>query len=217
MLGRRQRSAVSPSAAVEAGSTAVGKTAETVSELAGRAVEAAREAQRVAAPALRSAAQEAQRVAAPALRSAAHTSAETLSHAAEKAAEVLSEAAERLAKEGAEGVTTAATGVAAAAVRPKRWRRRIRRVLILGGAVGAAYMVITKTPIAAKLSELVFGPPLDEEEPEPITLPVTGSPVEGQGDHSPVASESEALEPAEDARGEEVASGSASQDDGTGQ
>ncbi len=208
MLGRRQRSAMSQSAVIETGSAAVGKTAETVSELAGRAVVAAREAQRVAAPAL---------------RSAAHTSAETLSHAAERAAEVLSEAAERLAREGAEGVATAAAGVSgaaggvAAAVRPKRWRRRIRRVLILGGAVGAAYVVITKTPIAGKLSELVFGPPLDEEEPEPITLPVTGSPVEGQAAHGSVTSESEALEPALDARGEEVASGSASQDDGTGQ
>ena len=45
------------------------------------------------------------------------------------------------------------------------------------GVAGTVYVVVTKTPLKAKLSELVFGPPLEDEEPEPITLPVTESPA----------------------------------------
>jgi len=53
MLGRRSKSAVIERSVAETSSRAVEKAAETVSELAERAVVAAREAQRVATPALR--------------------------------------------------------------------------------------------------------------------------------------------------------------------
>jgi hypothetical protein len=223
MLGRRPRSALKGKPVVQAGSWNLEKTAETVQELAGRAAVAAREAQRVAAPAIRSAAQEAQRVAVPVIRSAAHTSAETLSHAAEKASEILADAAERLAAEVPSGdglagkVGGAAAGVAssvAKAVRPRRWRRRARRLLIVSGTVGAVYVILTKTPLKGKISELVFGPPLDEEEPEPITLPVSGSPVESVTT-APASGET-AQAAAEAAGGEQVASG-APADDGASQ
>ena len=163
MLGRHSKSAaVIEKSIAETGGRAVEKAAETVSELAERAVVAAREAQRVATPAL---------------RGAAHTSAETLSHAAERAAGVLAEAADRLAQEVSEmpgpAVKGRAAKAAAKAAKPKRWRRRFRRLVMVTGVAGTAYVVVTKTPLKAKLSELVFGPPLEDEELEPITLPVT--------------------------------------------
>jgi hypothetical protein len=184
MLARRSRSAVIEKQVTETGTRAVEKAAETVTELAERAVVVAREAQRVASPAL---------------RSAAHSSAETLSHAAERAAVVLAEAADRLSQEVAEMPSTAMGKRAAKAAakaeikaaRPKRWRRRFRRTLVVTGAAGAVYLVITKTPLKAKLSEMVFGPPLDEEDLEPITLPVSGSkaPDEGEASEPPDAAD----------------------------
>ena len=83
MLGRSSRSALSDRPAVQAGAAVIGRTAETIAELAEKAASAAREAQRAATPALRGAAQ---------------TSAESLSHAAERAAEVLADVAQRLAQ-----------------------------------------------------------------------------------------------------------------------
>lgn len=156
-MGRSQRTAAKDTSVLDAVVPAVGKTAETVTELAGRAAGAARDAQRAAAPVLRSAAQ---------------GSAETLSHAAERAAGMLAEAAERLTQEGSDGLAKAVQQVTRK-TQPRRWQRRLRRMAVAGGVVGAAYMVVTKTPVKARLSELIFGPPLDEEEPEPITLPVT--------------------------------------------
>ncbi len=48
----------------------------------------------------------------------------------------------------------------------------MRKLLVMSGVVSIAYVLITKTPLKAKLSELVFGPPLDDDEPKSITLPV---------------------------------------------
>ena len=96
---------------------------------------------------------------------------------------------------------TSATGRGAAkAGHPKRRHRRFRRTLVIAGIAGAAYVVVTKTPLRAKLSELVFGPPLDDEEPAPIILPVTESPEPG-----PAAKASEA--PSETHEGESTGSG----------
>ncbi|HYA01447.1 MAG TPA: hypothetical protein VEK76_14030 [Candidatus Binatia bacterium] len=200
MLGRRSKAAEIAKPVAAGAGVAVGRAAETVTELAEKAIVAAREAQRVAAPAL---------------RSAAHTSADTLSHAAEKAAEVLAEAAERLAEEvPAVAAPAAAVQAAVGRPRPKRWRRRVRRLLIVTGVAGAAYVAVTKTPLKSKLSELVFGPPLDEEEPEPITLPVTGTSGEGATNSQPEAPEEHEAEPAEKSKGRGATSSSAPPDDG---
>jgi hypothetical protein len=197
MLGRRSGSAVIDridKELTDTGSKAVEKAAETVTELAERAVVVAREAQRVASPAL---------------RSAAHSSAETLSHAAERAAAVLAEAADHLSQEVAEMPSSgkgkrAAKAAAKAelkAARPKRWRRRFRRTLAVTGVAGAVYLVVTKTPLKAKLSELVFGPPLDEEDLEPITLPVSGSPTADDGEASEAPDTADSTKKAAKARG----------------
>jgi hypothetical protein len=184
----------------EAGSRAVERAADTLTELAERAVVVAREAQRVASPAL---------------RSAAHTSAETLSHAAEKAAVVLSEAADRLSHSVSEmPMTPKQRRAAEKAARPRRWGRRVRRTIIVAGVAGGVYVVITRTPLKAKLSELVFGPPLDEEEPEPITLPVTESTPADAATTAETPGETEATKPARSHRGRGTTSSSAHQDDG---
>jgi hypothetical protein len=194
MLGRRSKSAVIERQVVDTGTRAVEKAAETVTDLAERAVVVAREAQRVASPAL---------------RNAAHTSAETLSHAAERAAAVLAEAADRLSQEVAE-MPSSAKGKRAAkaaakaeikAARPKRWRRRFRRTVVVTGLAGAVYLVVTKTPLKAKLSEWVFGPPLDEEDLEPITLPVSGSPTRDEGEASEAPDVADSTTKASKARG----------------
>jgi hypothetical protein len=181
---QRSRSAVIERQVAATGTRAAEKAADTVTELAERAVVVAREAQRVASPAL---------------RSAAHSSAETLSRAAERAAVVLADAADRLSQEVADMPITAKGRRAAKAAakaeikaaRPKRWRRRFRRTVVLTGVAGAVYLVVTKTPLKAKLSELVFGPPLDEEDLEPITLPVSSSqaPDEGEASEPPAAAD----------------------------
>ena len=194
MLGRRSRSAVIEKQVTETGTRAVEKAAETVTELAEHAVVVAREAQRVASPAL---------------RSAAHSSAETLSHAAERAAVVLADAADRLSQEVSEmpsmakgkRAAKAATKAAIKAARPKRWRRRFRRALVVTGVAGGVYLVITKTPLKAKLSELVFGPPLDEEDLEPITLPVSGAQAPDDGEASEAPDETESAKKAPKAKG----------------
>jgi hypothetical protein len=205
MLSRGSRSAVIEKHVAETGSRAVEKAAETVTELAERAVVVAREAQRVASPAL---------------RSAAHSSAETLSHAAERAAVVLADAAERLSQEVSEMPITAKGRRAAKAAakaeikaaRPKRWRRRFRRTLVVTGVAGAVYLVVTKTPLKAKLSEMVFGPPLDEEDLEPITLPVNGTKGPDDGEASEAEDEAESAKKAPKAKGR--TSARAPKDDG---
>src|ERR1017187_2205708 len=204
-LGRRSKSAVMEKQVVDTGIRAVEKAAETVTDLAERAVVVAREAQRVASPAL---------------RNAAHTSADTLSHAAERAAAVLAEAADRLSQEVAE-MPSSAKGKRAAkaaakaeikAARPKRWRRRFRRTVVVTGLAGAVYLVVTKTPLKAKLSEWVFGPPLDEEDLEPITLPVTGSQGPDDGEASEAEDVAESAKKSPKAKGH--TSTRASKDDG---
>jgi hypothetical protein len=202
---QRSRSAVIERQVAETGTRAVEKAAETVTELAERAVVVAREAQRVASPAL---------------RSAAHSSAETLSHAAERAAVVLADAADRLSQEVAEmpispkgrRAAKAAAKAEMKAGRPKRWRRRFRRTLMVTGVAGAVYLVVTKTPLKAKLSEMVFGPPLDEEDLEPITLPVNGAQRPDDGEASEAENEAGTAKKAPKAKGH--TSARASKDDG---
>ena len=121
-----------------------------------------------------------------------------------QAATALAEAAERMtdAAPAEEGAAIVVGGVADA-VRPRRWRRRVRRLVIVGVVAGGVYVVITRTPLKAKLSELVFGPPLDEDESEPITLPVSGSPVEPAAEAAPhheEEAEGEAREPSRGSR-----------------
>ena len=98
------------------------------------------------------------------------------------------------------------------AARPKRWRRRFRRTLVVSGVAGAVYLVVTKTPLKAKLSEMVFGPPLDEEDLEPITLPVTGSQGPDDGEASEAEDVAESAKKSPKAKGH--TSTRASKDDG---
>jgi len=157
---RRSTAAVLEQELSEAGS----KAAETVGELAERALTIAREAGHVASPAI---------------RTATHHSVEGLSRAAERASEALADTAERLAKSG-EGHASDAAHAArvrlaeaseklAGAVRPKPKRHRIRRILILGGIVGAI-VALVRSPLRGKITERLFGPPPDDE-PGSITLP----------------------------------------------
>jgi len=205
MLGRRSRSAVIDKTPAEAGHRAVEKAAETVTELAERALVVARGAQQAASPHV---------------RSAAHASAETLSHAAERAAVALADAADRLSHEVAQmppmskKERRAAEKAAKKAAHPKRWGRRIRRVVVVTGVAGGVYLVITRTPLKAKLSELVFGPPLDEEEPEPITLPVTGSASAEGAEATEAPEETEEGKPTRSHRSRGAASTATNQDDG---
>jgi hypothetical protein len=87
---------------------------------------------------------------------------ESGSSAVARAAEELADAAEMLA----------ASGGAQGGSRRRKRHHRVRKLLVMSGVVSIAYVLITKTPLKAKLSELVFGPPLDDDEPESITLPV---------------------------------------------
>jgi hypothetical protein len=181
MFGRRSKTALLEKTANDAGS----KAAETVADLAEKAVAAAREAQRTAAPVI---------------RKTALNSAETLSHAAGKAAVVLSDTADKLATSGSEAAGEAgfiarhrladASEKLAEAVRPKK-KRRLRKLLFAGAIAGGLYVLLTKTPLKNKLADLAFGPPIeDEEEPEPITLPVTSA----ENDGAPAASSTTAKE-----------------------
>ncbi len=130
MFGRRRSTAaVLEHEISEAGS----KAAETVTELAERALTIAREAGHVATPAI---------------RSATHHSVEGLSRAAERASEALADTAQRLAKSGD--------------VAPKPKRHRIRRILIFGAIVGAIVGLV-RSPLRGKLTEKLFGPPPDDE------------------------------------------------------
>lgn len=156
MLGRGSKKAVIERSAGDAGARA----AEVASELAERALHAAKDAQRVATPVLVTAAQ---------------SSAETLSHAAEKAAEVLADTADRLQKNAPEQAEVArkrladASEALADAIRPRK-RRRFRKLLI-GTAVVGGVVVLVKSPLKSKLADRLFGAPPDDE-PESITLPM---------------------------------------------
>jgi hypothetical protein len=162
MFGRRRSTAaVLEQEISDAGS----KAAETVGELAERALTIAREAGHVATPAI---------------RNATHYSVEGLSKAAERASEALADTAERLAKTSdvrAADATNAArvrladaTERLAGVVRPKPQKRhRIRRILIVGAIVGAIVGLV-RSPLRNKITERLFGPPPDDE-PGSITLP----------------------------------------------
>ena len=88
---------------------------------------------------------------------------ESGSSAVARAAEELADAAEMLAASGESG---------GGSKHSRKKHHRIRKLLVLSGLVSLAYVLVAKTPLKAKLSELVFGPPLDDDEPESITLPV---------------------------------------------
>lgn len=157
MFGRRSKSSVIEKEVSNAG----GKAADTVADLAEKAVATARDAQRAASPVLRSAAQ---------------SSADTLSQAAGRAAVVLGGTAERLSATDA-GVAARhkvadASEALAGAVRPKK-KHRIRKLLFVGAILGGIYALLAKTPLKSKIADLAFGPPVEDEEPEPITLPPT--------------------------------------------
>jgi hypothetical protein len=166
MLGRKSKTAVIEREVPGAGSRAAEVVGEAASDFAERAVAAA---------------QNAQRVAAPVLRTAAEKSAETLSHAAERAAVVLADTAERLAETGEDRAGHAAVAARhrladasealAVAVRPKR-RRRFRRLVVLG-AIAGALVALVKSPLRSKLADRLFGAPpeFDDDIPESITLP----------------------------------------------
>jgi hypothetical protein len=142
-------------------SVAGSRAAETISELAEHAVAAAREAGHVATPAIQH-------------------SAEGLSKALEKASAALAEAGERLARSGdhqGAGVAAAArvriadaSEKLADAVRPKKKHHRVRRMLIAAAVVGGV-IALVQSPLRAKVTERLFGPPPEDDELESITLP----------------------------------------------
>jgi hypothetical protein len=190
MLGRKSKTAVIEREVPSAGARAAEVVGEAASDFAERAV---------------SAAQSAQRVASPVLRSAAEKSAETLSHAAERAAVVLADTAERLAENaedrGGQAAVAARNRLAdasealAVAVRPKKRRRRIRRVVVIG-AVAAAVVAAVKSPLRSKLTDRLFGAPpeFDDDAPESITLPSTADAGAGAyGDPVPHKSDEPAV------------------------
>jgi hypothetical protein len=124
------------------------------------------------------------------------------STANDKGAEILADAADRLTQQGLDA--NGAVEAVVEAMRPRRWRRRMRRLLVVATVVGVGYVAVTKTPLRARISEMLFGPPLDEEEPEPITLPVTDAAADGGQEDSTDAegeAEGEAREPAHRRRG----------------
>lgn len=131
-----------------------------IHELAEHAMETARDVRQHAAPALQH-------------------SAEGISHALEKAAAQLAETAERFAESGehrASDATHAARNRLADAserfaetIRPKKKHHRVRNLLIAGAVIGGV-VALVQSPLRAKLTARLFGPPPDEEPPS-ITLP----------------------------------------------
>jgi hypothetical protein len=191
-------------------------------ELAVRAADAAREAQKAAAPVVRQAVAsaadtitDAQRVAAPVVRSAASTAAETLSEAAEKAAEVLADTADRLAQRGSESAGAASVAARhqladaaeafAGKVRPRK-RRRVRRVLFVGAAIGAAIAVVNLRKRKQAQDLDTYG----ATEP-PASIPLPSQAVVGRSDAGPQA----AAEGTE-AEGEAAAAAAAAGSQGNG-
>lgn len=157
MKRRNARTALRERDLTEAGSRA----AETFSEVAENAVAVAREVGRAATPALQH-------------------SAEGLSRALERAGEALAVTAERLAKSGEQQAADAteaarerladASERLADAIRPKRRKHhRVRNTAIALVAVGG-FVALVQSPLRAKLTERLFGPPPDDE-PDSITLP----------------------------------------------
>jgi hypothetical protein len=144
----------------EAGSRA----AETISELAERALAVAREAGHAATPAVQA-------------------SAQGLSRALEKAAVALSDTGEHLVRSGeprvAEATNTARARLAdasekfAESIRPKKKHHRVRNILIAAAVVGGV-IALVQSPLRGKIQERLFGPSPDDE-PETIQLPGSDS------------------------------------------
>ena len=156
MRRRHSRTAVLERDFSEAGSRA----AETISELADRALSVAREAGHAATPAVQA-------------------SAQGLSRALEKAALALSDTGEHLVRSGeprvAEATNTARMRLAdasekfAESIRPKKKHHRIRNILIAAAVVGGV-VALVQSPLRGKIQERLFGPSPDDE-PESIQLP----------------------------------------------
>jgi hypothetical protein len=156
MRRRHSRTAVLERDLSEAGSRA----ADTISELAERALAAAREAGHAATPAVQA-------------------SALGLSRALEKAAEALSDTGEHLVRSSeprvAEATHTARTRLAdasekfAESIRPKKKHHRVRNLIIAAAAVGGV-VALVQSPLRGKITERLFGPSPDDE-PESIQLP----------------------------------------------
>lgn len=153
---RKSRAAIIERDLAEVGSRA----ADTITELAEHALKVAREVGQAASPALQA-------------------SAESLSRALERVGQSLADGGERLAKTGEHQASDAAVAARvrladaseklADVIRPKKKHHRVRNtaiVLVVAGGVVA----LVQSPLRAKLTERLFGPPTDEE-PESITLP----------------------------------------------
>lgn len=160
MKKRQSRTAVLEKDLTEAGAKAV----DTVSELAEQAWALAREAGHAASPRIQHSAESLAR----ALERAADSK---LARAGEQqAAEVALLARERLAD---------ASEKLADVVRPKAKKtHRIRNTAIALAAIGGVAALV-QSPLRAKLTERLFGPP-PEDEPESITLP--GAEAGSRGD-----------------------------------
>jgi len=160
MRRRHSRTAVLERDFSEAGSRA----AETISELAERALAVAREAGHAATPAVQA-------------------SAQGLSRALEKAAVALSDTGEHLVRSGeprvAEATNTARVRLAdasekfAESIRPKKKHHRVRNILIAAAVVGGV-VALVQSPLRGKIQERLFGPSPDDE-PESIQLPGSDS------------------------------------------
>ncbi len=134
-------------------SVAGSRAAETISELAERALAAAREAGHAATPAVQA-------------------SALGLSRALEKAAEALSDTGEHLVRSSeprvAEATNTARAQLAdasekfAESIRPKKKHHRVRNILIAAAAVGGV-VALVQSPLRGKITERLFGPSPDDE------------------------------------------------------
>jgi hypothetical protein len=160
MRRRHSRTAVLERDFSDAGSRA----ADTISELAERALAVAREAGHAATPAVQA-------------------SAQGLSKALEKAAVALSDTGEHLVRSGeprvAEATNTARARLAdasekfAESIRPKKKHHRFRNILIAAAVVGGV-VALVQSPLRGKIQERLFGPSPDDE-PESIQLPGSDS------------------------------------------
>ena len=128
------------------------------------------------------------------------------------------DAGERLARSGeqraAEAAAIARDRIADASerladtIRPKPKRHRIRKLLIAVAVLGGVAALV-QSPLRAKLTERIFGPP-PEEEPDSIELPGSEPVSESQSDFSSPA------EPASQAEGNGVPSAPSSVETGQG-
>ena len=161
MRHRKSRTAVLERDLAEVGSRA----ADTITQLAEHALSVAREVGHAASPALQH-------------------SAEHLSRALERAGSSLADSGEKLARSGehqaAEATVHARERLAdaseklAEAIRPKKQHHRVRNTVI-ALVVAGGVVALVQSPVRAKLTQRLFGPPPDDGEPESITLPGAGT------------------------------------------